>query len=112
MSKRILDEATASNVASDDYLYIDGATNGSRKITPENIVSNSTVAQNLAEHISEANETITEMQANIAADHAELVDEITALKEDLENLETTEIYVSGTSLVINTNLVNGNEVSY
>lgn len=38
--------------------------------------------------------------------------ELTDLKADLQNLETTEIYVQDTSLVINTNLVNGNEVSY
>lgn len=34
------------------------------------------------------------------------------IKAELENLETTEIYVQDTSLIINTNLVNGNEVSY
>ena len=42
----------------------------------------------------------------------EMEQEITDVKSDLENMETTEIYVDGTSLVINTDLVNGNEVSY
>lgn len=41
-----------------------------------------------------------------------VTEETNKLKADLENLETTEIYVQDTSLVINTNLVNGNEVSY
>lgn len=41
-----------------------------------------------------------------------LVGAVNELKENLENLETTEIYVEDTSLIINTNLVNGNEVSY
>ena len=47
-----------------------------------------------------------------AADAKAVGDELMAVKDDLENIETTEIYVQDTSLVINTNLVNGNEVSY
>lgn len=38
--------------------------------------------------------------------------ELRDIKEDLSQLGEFEIYVEGTSLVINTNLVNGNEVSY
>lgn len=38
--------------------------------------------------------------------------EIRDIKEDLSQLEEYEIYVQGTSLIINTNLINGNEVSY
>ena len=38
--------------------------------------------------------------------------EIRDIKTDLSQLEEYEIYVDGTTLVINTNLINGNEVSY
>lgn len=38
--------------------------------------------------------------------------ELSDIKEDLSNIEPVEVYVSGTSLIINTNIVNGNEVSY
>lgn len=81
-NKRILDETTASVAASDDYLYIDGQTNGSRKITPENIVANSTVATQLAEHIAEANEAVSDMQ--------EEIDNTQASVGDLALLDTTD----------------------
>lgn len=38
--------------------------------------------------------------------------ELTDIKQDLEQISEFEIYVSGTSLVINSNLANGDEVSY
>ena len=38
--------------------------------------------------------------------------ELTGIKEDLSQLGELEIYVEGTSLIINTNLTDGNEVSY
>lgn len=56
--------------------------------------------------------SIEDMPADAKAVGDAIDDAITDVKSDLENLETTEIYVEGTSLVINTNLVNGNEVSY
>ena len=37
---------------------------------------------------------------------------INEIKQDLSQLEEYEIYVDGTTLVINTNLINGNEVEY
>lgn len=49
---------------------------------------------------------------DLKAVHDVDAEEITGIKADLEDLETTEIYVQDTSLVINTNLANGNEVSY
>ena len=48
----------------------------------------------------------------VAADAKAVGDEITDLKEDLSQLGELEIYVEGTSLIINTNLTDGNEVSY
>ncbi len=81
-TKRILDEQTASVVAPDDYLYIDGATNNSRKITPENVVRNTTVAQNLATHIAEATEAVDELQ--------DAIDGLSNDIGDLANLETTD----------------------
>lgn len=50
--------------------------------------------------------------SGVAADAKKVGDEISDIKEDLSQLEEYEIYVDGTTLVINTNLVNGNEVSY
>lgn len=50
--------------------------------------------------------------AGAAADAKKTGDEISALKSAIETLEAVEIYVQGTSLVINTDLVNGNEVSF
>lgn len=42
----------------------------------------------------------------------DLGSELSSIKQDLSQLEEYEIYVQGTSLIINTNLINGNEVSY
>lgn len=66
MSKRILDLTTISSVSNDDYLVVDGSS-GTRKITLENIVGNSTVAQTLAEHISDASDDIEEMRSAIGS---------------------------------------------
>lgn len=38
--------------------------------------------------------------------------ELTDIKEDLQTLTGVDIHVEGTALVINTNLTDGNEVSY
>lgn len=66
----------------------------------------------LADVIEGAAETAQEVIDSIPQDYSALSSDVDQLKADLENLETTEIYVQDTSLVINTNLVNGNEVSY
>ena len=50
--------------------------------------------------------------AGAAADAKKTGDEINDLRGSIETLEAVEIYVDGTSLVINTDLVNGNEVSF
>lgn len=47
-----------------------------------------------------------------AADAKKVGDEISDLRSAIETAQATEIYVQGTSLVINTELVNGNEVSF
>ena len=64
MSKRILDLNTISSASNDDYLVVDGSS-GTRKITPENIVGNSTVVQTLANNISNASDDIEEMSGTI-----------------------------------------------
>lgn len=67
-----------------------------------------TVLEQCAAYASQAQEAAE----SATEDYTDLSAEVSQLKADLENLETTEIYVQDTSLVINTNLVNGNEVSY
>lgn len=42
----------------------------------------------------------------------EIEDELTDIKQDLQQINEFEIYISGTSLVVNSNLANGDEVSY
>jgi len=42
----------------------------------------------------------------------DVVTEISDLKSDIETAQAVEIYAQGTSLVINSDLVNGNEVSF
>lgn len=71
MSKRILDLNTISSASNDDYLVVDGSS-GTRKITPENIVGNSAVAQTLADHISSASDAIDEMQTTIGTLQGEI----------------------------------------
>ena len=66
MSKRILDLNTISSASNDDYLVVDGSS-GTRKITPENIVSNSTVAQTLTNDISNVSDDIGEIQSTVAS---------------------------------------------
>ena len=87
--KRILDETTASVAASDDYLYIDGQTNGSRKITPENIVLNSTTAQLLAQHIEDAADDLESVQGDISDLQGNVADVKSDLG-DLSELDTTD----------------------
>lgn len=41
-----------------------------------------------------------------------IIEEVNDVKADLSQLGEFEIYVQGTSLIINTNLTDGNEVSY
>ena len=71
MSKRILDLNTISSASNDDYLVVDG-NSGTRKITPENIVGNSTVAQSLLNQISDASDDIDEMQVTIGTLQSEI----------------------------------------
>ena len=47
-----------------------------------------------------------------AADAKIVGDDISDLNERIDDLGNLEVYVEGTSLVINTILVNGNEVEY
>lgn len=47
-----------------------------------------------------------------AADAKKTGDEISELKSAIETAQSVEIYAQGTSLIINTELVNGNEVSF
>ena len=83
MSKRILDEQTVSTVASDDYVYMDGQTNGSSKITPDNLVRNTTVAQQLAQHIADAEDEVEQITSDIGDIQTDLND----LRSDLGDLE-------------------------
>lgn len=62
--------------------------------------------------INEINTTVGNKADSATVYTKTQVDDALAEKADLEDLETTEIYVQDTSLIINTNLVNGNEVSY
>lgn len=71
MSKRILDLNTISSASNDDYLVVDGSS-GTRKITPENIVGNSAVAQSLLNQISDASDAIDEMQTTIGTLQGEI----------------------------------------
>lgn len=89
MSKRILDETTKSTFASDDYLYMDSATDGATKITPDNLVRNTTVAQQLAQHIADAANDLADVQGDISDLQGDLADVKSDLG-DLEDLETTD----------------------
>ena len=86
MSRRILDETTKSTFASDDYLYMDSATDGATKITPDNLVRNTTVAQQLAQHIADAEDDVEQITSDIET----IQGDITDLKSDLGDLEDLE----------------------
>ena len=89
MSRRILDETTKSTFASDDYLYMDSATDGATKITPDNLVRNTTVAQQLAQHIADAADDLESVQGDISDLQGDVADVKSDLG-DLEDLETTD----------------------
>ena len=95
MSKRILDEQTVSTVASDDYVYMDGQTNGSSKITPDNLVRNTTVAQQLAQHIADAEDEVEQITSDIGDIQTDLND----LRSDLGDL--SELETEDTSSIVN-----------
>lgn len=82
MSKRILDLNTISSASNDDYLVVDGSS-GTRKITPENIVGNSAVAQTLANHISSASDDIGEIRSTVAS-----------LQNAVENIPLVDVTIS------------------
>lgn len=89
MSRRILDETTKSTFASDDYLYMDGQTDGSSKITPDNLVRNTTVAQQLAQHIADAEDDVEQITSDIETIQGDITDLRSDLG-DLSELETTD----------------------
>ena len=89
MSRRILDETTKSTFASDDYLYMDGQTDGSSKITPDNLVRNTTVAQQLAQHIADAEDDVEQITSNIETIQGDITDLRSDLG-DLSELDTTD----------------------
>ena len=89
MSRRILDETTKSVFASDDYLYMDSATDGATKITPDNLVRNTTVAQQLAQHIADAADDLESVQGDIEDIQTDLSDLRSDLG-DLSELDTTD----------------------
>lgn len=87
--KRILDESSTSQVASDDFVYMDGQTNGSRKITPDNLVRGTSVYETLTQHIADAAQDITAIEGDIDT----MQQDITDVKEDigdLAELDTTD----------------------
>ena len=87
MARRILDETTKSTFASDDYLYMDGQTDGSSKITPDNLVRNTTVAQQLAQHIADAEDDVEQITSDIET----IQGDITDLRSDLGDIATPTI---------------------
>lgn len=82
MSKRILDLNTISSASNDDYLVVDGSS-GTRKITPENIVGNSAVAQSLLNQISDASDAIDEMQITIGTLQSEIENIPEVIEQDV-----------------------------
>lgn len=89
MARRILNETTKSTFVSDDYLYMDGQTDGASKITPDNLVRNTTVAQQLAQHIADAEEEVEQITGDIETIHGDITD-VKSDIGDLEDLETTD----------------------
>lgn len=89
MSRRILDETTKSTFASDDYLYMDGQTDGSSKITPDNLVRNTSVAQQLAQHIADAEDEVGQITEDIEGIQSD-INNVKSDIGDLEELETTD----------------------
>ena len=86
MARRILDETIKSTFASDDYLYMDSATDGATKITPDNLVRNTTVAQQLAQHIADAEDDVEQITSDIETIQGDIND----LRSDLGDLEDLE----------------------
>lgn len=82
MSKRIIDLNTISSASNDDYLVVDGSS-GTRKITPENIVGNSAVAQSLLNQISDASDAIDEMQITIGTLQSEIENIPEVIEQDV-----------------------------
>lgn len=89
MARRILDEVGKSTFGSDDYLYMDSATEGASKITPDNLVRNTTVAQQLAQHIADAEEEVEQITGDITTIQGDIAD-VKSDMGDLEDLETTD----------------------
>lgn len=65
MSRRILQETITSSFADDDYLYMDGATNGARIITPNNLVSRTTAVTTLTNGLATANNAIDNLESEV-----------------------------------------------
>ena len=89
MSRRILQETTKSTFASDDFLYMDGETDGASKITPDNLVRNTTVAQQLSDHITSAEEEVAQITTDIEGIQTDLNDAKGDIG-DLSELETED----------------------
>ncbi len=82
-NKRILEYSETAASASDDYLYMDGQTNGSRKIKPNAVVQSATVFQNLSSYVNND-------LANYIDDAQNDITDIRADLGELSNLETED----------------------
>lgn len=148
MSVRIKDLATtATSPANDDYIAIDGATNGTRKIpaseiggggTSDDITNESTVS---GATVTAALSSLNDQIANLEGGAPTAVSTVSQMVDTTQVYLYTgnesgyvkgewyywngsawvsggiyglpaEVYVNGTSLVINTMMTNGNEVAY
>ena len=89
MSRRILDEVGKSTFASDDFLYMDSPTEGASKITPNNLVRNTSVAQQLAQHIADAEDEVEQITEDIEGIQTDL-NGVKGDIGDLEDLETED----------------------
>ena len=103
--KRPIGFAEASTVAGDDYLLIDGQTNGTRKVKPGVIGKTKTSELTNDAGFQTASEVSAAISANIdntlavsgkAADAKKTGDEITHVKQDINELEEGKADASGT----------------
>lgn len=103
--KRIIDMDEATELSSSDYALVDSATGGPKKFA-------------LGDELYHLKEDITPMQTATASDVGKALKAKTVEDGKVTAWEfgdtgaTTDIHVEGTALVINTNVVDGNEVSF
>lgn len=99
---RVINQTERTTLDGGEFVLLDDSTDGSSKITPDNLVRNTAAYIELKSDLGDLADLETTDKSSL----------VNAINEAASSGGAVDISVSGTSLVINTDLTDGNEVNY